>query len=492
MAKEKKATPDLEDDPRTIQLCADLMSSSLRRMKLEDDDSDLVNAHAACTRWLTFKPLSNLKTESQPRERDPDAAGMVTRAPAPGAHGPGGVWSHLPHDALRHILRLHREAERVQLSVNHGVIYGIKAGRATSMPPHSRAAHGSRRRRPFCSSLRLGLGNERARDIRFLHFMTHERWCVPRPLCLTFFVKLDGPHGLKMSCFDGRNENIHVGRILGPLIVDIVPKLNIGSPLFNALDLDYIQYPAVKTMCSHEALVEIKGIISRLEYLRTPYYASTAPSVDAAVGPALRFWPIESCSFPSQMTATSLPCLKCIEFSAFFDEDRPTVLTTFVHKLALLLPSHRRIILNYASLESENTLAALLAAFPTIRDIDRQGCFQITDATLAVLEKHPPLHHLRLDDVSSITGPAVAFLLRARGSQLRFLSLPWHGAVPIAAIALSAPNIECIEVTGCYNRGFPLENIRLVNDLLRACPRLKTFRPADLEDTLASDPSSRS
>ncbi|RKO89999.1 hypothetical protein BDK51DRAFT_40226 [Blyttiomyces helicus] len=74
---------------------------------------------------------------------------------------------------------------------------------------------------------------------------------------------------------------------------------------------------------------------------------------------------------------------------------------------------------------------------------------------------------------------ALASFLLARDSQLRYLGLLWFDApdpVVIKAIASSAPKINDITITH-YQPVFTFENIQFMTDLVRACPRLRSFSP---------------
>ncbi|RKO88685.1 hypothetical protein BDK51DRAFT_34863 [Blyttiomyces helicus] len=219
------------------------------------------------------------------------------------------------------------------------------------------------------------------------------------------------------------------------------------------LDLEYSELcPGGVTY--DEELPEIARTIARLEFLRMPVLTENAcASVNAAIGPALWYWAPNSCRFSQYMTANSLPHLESLEFPEvpiFSPEpspDRTRVITAFIYKLASLQPSLRRVVLSCSRLESETTFVALLAAFPSIQELDLSLCDPITDITLAALQEHPPLHCLSLEMLPKVTAPAITSFLRARGSKLSYLSANWLGGAPFEALASYAPVIEQIVIS---------------------------------------------
>ncbi|RKO82790.1 hypothetical protein BDK51DRAFT_30427 [Blyttiomyces helicus] len=106
----------------------------------------------------------------------------------------------------------------------------------------------------------------------------------------------------------------------------ILPRLNISSPLLTILDLGLDPGDRI----DEDDLPAIAKTVARLEFLRMPglsEIACRAMTMNAAVGPALRFWAPSSCDFPVEMTATSLPRLECIEFPS----NPKLIPTAFMH-----------------------------------------------------------------------------------------------------------------------------------------------------------------
>ncbi|RKO92478.1 hypothetical protein BDK51DRAFT_40407 [Blyttiomyces helicus] len=371
---------DVDGSTQTIQLCASL-TSFLRRATVETPDPNILNAFAACTEWLTLNGLPAPSAETSPCP-EPDAAGMAMSALSLQDPKAPPRWARLP----------------VEMFVN--------------------LAFGS-----FCSSFRLGLGTERAGRIRYLWFIPMERWRVGRPLHVRLFEKLEGLRALQLRFDD----------YLEALVADVLPRLNVSSPLLAALDfttrygLNSHRIDPVELFGNSTNHKEIASTIGSLEFLRTP------PKLSEVLSGSL------------------LPDLGPAPVSA-----------AFMIKLASLRPPLRRVRLGDSRLDSEASLAALLAACPTIRVLDLDGC-DLTDVTLAVLEKHSPLHTLNIYNQPAMTAPAVASFLLARGSELRFLTLDWLGSVAFAAIATHAPNIE--HIVGCSDTNelapaFTRENVQ--------------------------------
>ncbi|RKO88614.1 hypothetical protein BDK51DRAFT_47283 [Blyttiomyces helicus] len=383
---------DLIDSRHTVELCANLISSSLQRTNPEAHDPNIVNALAACTRWLTLNGFPAPAAKTRPRDEF-DAAGTDTRALTLSPRAPGRVlrWSSLPFELVCRILHVHCAMERDRIwwrstddpdaatrtnadMVRDVYVYTLvcrgwepaassvlwESVKVTSDEMFVNLAFGS-----FCSSFRLGQGMERAGSIRFLDFPELDSWRVPKPIYMCFFEKLQKLRRLKL----------------------------VGS-----------------------------------------------------------FAPLR--------------------------------------KLVSLRPPLRRLTLCGTILECESVFTAILAACPTIRELDLGDCHPITDLTLAVLKKHPPLHCLDLSDRvdGEFTIPAIDSFLRARTSELRYLSLDWTGPAPFAAIASGARNVEHITVRNIYSGAHPFtwDNTQFVRDLVRSCTRLKTviFDGLDLEDWL--------
>ncbi|RKO85305.1 hypothetical protein BDK51DRAFT_48139 [Blyttiomyces helicus] len=257
-----------------------------------------------------------------------------------------------------------------------------------------------------------------------------------------FFERLEGLRGLKV---DGGLAN---------LIGDILPGLNISSPLLAALDLDseygFADFgDAFNKFQNCADLAEIANTFSRLHC-------------------------------PDQQSAASLPRLKCIRFPVYYEAVDPVVLTAFMHNLASLRHPLRRVIRTTSRLESEASLATLLAACPTIQQLDICDCASFTDKTLVVLENHPPLKYLELSYLCTITTPAITSLLRKRGSQLRFLALDWIHAPPLEAMASCIPKLEYLVIANDSYIVEPVLSWEYVEDLVRAFPRLKAFAPERL------------
>ncbi|RKO83679.1 hypothetical protein BDK51DRAFT_49762 [Blyttiomyces helicus] len=256
----------------------------------------------------------------------------------------------------------------------------------------------------FCSSFRLGPDKERADAVRFLDLGSVARsWCVTRALCRRFFERLQGLRGLKWDTFCGAE------------IADILPRLNVSSPLLVALDIESEEnFPIFKNAAD---VAEIASTFARLE----PFVSSKRMRriLFAAIGPALRFWGSERFPPAVDMTATSLPLLECVEFGTYY-EIKPDLM----RKLESFQPSLRR----------------------TIQHLNLRDCNPITDATLSVLSNYPLLHCLEISSLPNITPNGITNFLRARGSELRFLNLDWVGPSPFAAIASYAQNMEHIVI----------------------------------------------
>ncbi|RKO94187.1 hypothetical protein BDK51DRAFT_41985 [Blyttiomyces helicus] len=263
------------------------------------------------------------------------------------------------------------------------------------------------------------------------------------------------------------------------LLVDIVRRLNVSSPGLIALDLTAYLH----SYGTYADLKEIASTIARLEFLSIPCQLSQLLSDNllAATSPALRSWvPEDSSLIILNEPATSLSHL--IEFSAF------AVSASHMNKLAVLRPPLRRLNLFYAELGSESSLAALLAACPSIRELDLGYCTcdgdALTDKTLTALADHPPLFNLNLAGHPPLTASAPASFLQAQGSDLCYLDFDWLGPAPFAAIATHAQNIHHIiitidnhSVTNGVVPAFDWEIVQFVKDLVLACPRLQTFAP---------------
>ncbi|RKO88616.1 hypothetical protein BDK51DRAFT_52877 [Blyttiomyces helicus] len=492
MSDQKQATTVDPSDPRqTMQLCADLISGLLRRT--DPQDPDLLNAHAACTRWLDSNSLPKLVKQIPPHEHAPNSAATL---PAPQA---GARWSHVPVELLRRILRLRRAAGPKRTTAARDMSACSLVCRTweptvsdvlwESVVVTSESQFIDLVQASASSSARLGRGRERAGGIRFLQFESLVHWRVPRETCWRFWKKLRGLRGLKLTWpskgVEGKADRL-VERVLRPLLGDLLPGLNVNSPLLTALDVPTLNNWAVETIQDPAELTEVAGTISRLAFLRMPYLDTSNPHeiLYAALGPALRFWAPDSClGDAAEITATSLPHLECIEFPApdgeiFDDQPGPSVSTAFMHKLASLQPPLRQVILRGSLLESEAILTTLLTACPTIQEIDLAGCEPISDKTLAALENHPPLYSLDLSYLSDLPTTCIASLLRARGSKLRFLGLPMS-SVP-ALFASYAPSLEHIALSN-PGSDFPGGTMQLAKDIVGSCPRLKRFTKQELK-----------
>ncbi|RKO91178.1 hypothetical protein BDK51DRAFT_51177 [Blyttiomyces helicus] len=407
------------DSAKTIQLYAHLLFSSLRRTHPEDQDPDIVNAHATCTRWLTLNPLPKLIPESSPKVHDPGAAGTATSAPAPRASGAGSRWPHLPVELLAHLRRAVERKPPSPMDDNEEDQRAIRITAARDMFACSLVCRAwepaascalwewievtsdrmfvSLAFASFCSSLRLGRGTEAAAAIRYLHFASPARWNVHRLQSVNFCEKLEGLRGLQMSL--RIRLDAFANEICELLVVDFLPRANILSPNLTAVDLGSIKHYA-----------EVFAL-SDVDYV--------------GIARAFRNLP---CSDPR----FAVLCF------------RPPV-------------------------DSENLLADLLVACPTIQDLDLSECEPITDRTLSVFAKHPHLHHLNVSYQHKITSLAMVSFLRARGSELRFLSCDWV-VDPINAIVF-APRLEHLTISLTFGFGGVDFHCRLPN--LMACPLLK-------------------
>ncbi|RKO92479.1 hypothetical protein BDK51DRAFT_27906 [Blyttiomyces helicus] len=311
----------------------------------------------------------------------------------------------------------------------------------------------------FCSSLRRRLGAERAGCIRFLEFTPLDVWRVCRPLHVRFFETLSGLRALKLN----------VGDSLEPLVFHILPRLNVSSARLSALDI----IRPLRPVGNYAHAEEIASTLARLKFLRVPPMISIVLTARplarllATVGPNVRYLALDSdLAFPTE----------CINFLAHF------VSAAVMDLLASLRTPLRRVTLSVTSLESESSLAVLLTAITTIRELNLRVCQPLTDATLVVLEKHPPLHYLHIAFQPTMTASSIVSFLHARGSELRFLGLDWHGPAPFAAISSHARNIEHIPVSlGCLdpNALAPAstrENVQFVKELVLACRACKRLR----------------
>ncbi|RKO87854.1 hypothetical protein BDK51DRAFT_44502 [Blyttiomyces helicus] len=210
-----------------------------------------------------------------------------------------------------------------------------------------------------------------------------------------------------------------------------------------------------------------------------PWETMTNLTSDALVGHELEFWtPARSAH---DISATSLPHLKYLKFEERNvcwegHSDNPDVRSSFVRKLASLQPPLLRVVLAWLMLESEDILATLLAACPTIQELDLLGCgCPITDATLAVLAIHPPLRSLGLVCLGDVTDAAIASFIYARGYNLRSLGFGVRGAVGQAlnAVRSHALNIEALDNQKCSELfpthpsqlAFTPGNVQMMTDL---------------------------
>ncbi|RKO87369.1 hypothetical protein BDK51DRAFT_38376 [Blyttiomyces helicus] len=142
-------------------------------------------------------------------------------------------------------------------------------------------------------------------------------------------------------------------------------------------------------------LAQIASIVSRLEYLRLPDNAWDAVLVNShtEISPAMQYWAPASYYSAGEITITSLPRLEFIQFPYLGDE-APKLSGPFMHMLASLRPPLRYVSLIGSHLPSEDLLANLLAACPTIEDLNLIICRNLTNETLTALQTHPPLHRL--------------------------------------------------------------------------------------------------
>ncbi|RKO91814.1 hypothetical protein BDK51DRAFT_32591 [Blyttiomyces helicus] len=454
MSTKKAATVRPDDTRQTIQLCVELLSSSLRRINPEDHDPNVVNALASCARCLTLHP------QSPPLEPASKAMARLDKTVPPQR----GQWSYLPFELLSRILRLRRAAER-ELPFP---VYEDQDGDHPTVQPTA------------------------ARDTYACSLYSDSK---------PFFDKLVGLRGLTLTSQDDCEYRTASYEILELLVCEIFPRLNFTSPLLTALDMGRYYGCRCGIVLDEENLAVCASTIARLRFLRVPEFFNLADpsfeewdddplrSVNGMLGPALRCWAPDSCSPDDGIIAPSLPRLECIKFPTERVCDH-VVSGTFMHKLISLQPPLRCVILQFTYLHSEDLLINLLAACSTIQELDLCDCDPITDRTLAALENHPPLRSLNLSYQSKITVPAIVSLLRARGSELRFLGLNWFGAAAFEVLASYAPKMQHITITECsrWERpSFSCENLQFLMGLVHACTRLETFPPVELKSIRGAD-----
>ncbi|RKO83086.1 hypothetical protein BDK51DRAFT_50308 [Blyttiomyces helicus] len=211
--------------------------------------------------------------------------------------------------------------------------------------------------------------------------------------------------------------------------------------------------------------------------------------VSAAVGTQLRVWAPSSCRPVNELTATDLPNIHTIELRALgraSDDSRVGVTGAFIAKPASLHPPLRRVFLGDCLLESEATIADLLAVFPTI---DAFHLDDIYPLTLAALERHPPLRHLDIRSYTGLSSASIVSYLRKRGGELRFLRcegisgvdnavvdiLSTHALRLEAVCFMDCPNIVPMSVSddGSETAAVTFQNIQFLALLARGCPQLK-------------------
>ncbi|RKO85529.1 hypothetical protein BDK51DRAFT_37428 [Blyttiomyces helicus] len=271
-----EGTPvELNDSRQTNQLCATLLPSSLRRTEPEVRDPNIVNALAACTRYLTLNALPAAMTAGSTPYREPTAVGTDITATSPRAR-----WSHLPVELLHPIVRLLRAAEQEQWRV-----YGYDR----RLSAHARAA----------------------RDIYACSLVCRTWEPVASGVLREWVVVTSDEMFLKLA-FSSVCSSLRLGLAKERALV---PQLENSSR---------VVYPQASDDCdpvgrgqNQADLAEITSTIARLEFVRMPMPSRTQHlSLCAAKGPALRFWAPESCRFPEHMPMTSLPNLECVELRA--------------------------------------------------------------------------------------------------------------------------------------------------------------------------------
>ncbi|RKO90136.1 hypothetical protein BDK51DRAFT_46766 [Blyttiomyces helicus] len=518
---------ELLDACKTILLCVQLISSFLRRTDQDHSDPYLLNANPACTRWLTLHPTFKTAAEKPPHSSDAGAAETVTIAPArsrkplapfpvrgappnhaPGSHSEGGErepygreghesdgshgsefdgsdeedsdgsdvddydessgydsdgsnghdsdgsGGHDVHGSDGNVAKSWSNTAGADLLTGSLVCRALEPAASevlwewivvTCGEMFVKLAFAS-----FCSSFRLGSGKERARAIRFLELRC-QRLCIPPYQYKPFFLTLHGLRGLKLTSTNNSRGAVLINKIL--------PGLNISSPLLTVLDIEGFDDYWREFITVNAADVASSIAILKLLRLPLPLLTCKRPNPHLALGPSLG---------PAKSLRRSDPRFAASSLKA------------------------------HTSLESEAILATLLAACPTIQDLDLGECQAITNATLAVLEKHPPLHCLDLHCLDlrfqpHIIAPAIVSFLRACGSRLRYLAVPTldvANSTVFAAIASHAPNrayiTRCRRDSGTPYPSFTWESIQFVKDLAVACPLLKTFNWA--ADDLALNP----
>ncbi|RKO91544.1 hypothetical protein BDK51DRAFT_45562 [Blyttiomyces helicus] len=391
-------TPAYPNDTyKTIQLCANLISSFLRRTKPEDHDPDLANTSAACTRWLALNPLPKQYTiwdcmmEPAPRLAPVRRKGKGgSRLRKPSQCGAPGLASRTPRlRGARHVRlqsRVPRVGARGESALGAG---GCHLGQDVREPDV----------RQLLFVVPAWQGRERAGAIRLLRFASLDSWPLRRHQCVPFFDKLAGLRGLKLTSLN-RLDDV-AAAILELVVVDILPRLKTVSPLLTLLDLGRDIYTGIEPTLSDVQLVEITRTIT---------------------GRDIRFWAPASCLYTNGMTATSLPRLKCFEFSPCLDAG-PNIAEPLMHQLASLRPPLPYLSLKKSFLPSEDLFINLLAACPTIEELDLDNFEPISDLTLTALGNHPLLHRLSFTCQFEITTPAIASFIRKRGFKLRFLRI---------------------------------------------------------------------
>ncbi|RKO88041.1 hypothetical protein BDK51DRAFT_39170 [Blyttiomyces helicus] len=402
------------DTRETFKLCVSLLSSAVKQSGPTYAAPIIVDALAACNRWLAINPPAadpgNFEKEEEDREDKRSESGTGTETESSGAENLAAVgtsrprdrWSRIFPEILRNVLRWkYRGAGNGERTLSNDLF--------------KKLAFGS-----FCASLRMGAERKRAASIRSFAFSSSAWQTIPAAPLTDFFSRLSSLWGMMVLTHGLKDSDC--GSIFA-----LLPVVAEASSSLTALDIrnanETSKYAcrcggrwtstARRVLLDDAKNCKIAESIGRLEFFRLPRYCTFDKCIGAVTGnPPVGLGPdfVRPRQRDGHDQATSPSHNRARSYRFFlsalpFDVSTSWMLTSSPNQCSRTSSHH------------------ILAGCPAIEELTIAGKYVtvLTDLTTAALERHPPLRVLNLRLTAWLSVDALVGFLRRRGGELQVL-----------------------------------------------------------------------